>query len=65
MPYNQSLGIFIVDTITISFFLFDYVIRFATSDNKFRFAITVFNIFDLAVIIPYFVEYGLEAAGSS
>lgn len=59
-PWNAYYGLFIVDTITVAFFVFDYAVRLLTAPSKIRFVVNIFNIFDLCVIVPYFVQYGIE-----
>src|SRR3990167_10789358 len=62
-PYSQNLGIFIVDTITVAFFTFDYLVRFFTAPSMWKYFIDIFNIFDLCVIVPYVVTQILESFG--
>lgn len=62
-PYSQNLGIFIVDTLTVAFFTFDYLVRFFTAPSMWKYFIDIFNIFDLCVIVPYVVTQILESFG--
>lgn len=62
-PYDEVLGIFIVDAITVAFFSFHYLVRLFTSPVKWRFLVNVFNIFDLCVIIPFIATRIMESAG--
>ena len=57
---TQYLALTILEAITIAFFLFDYVIRLVTAPRTIRFIIDPLNIIDALVIIPYFIQLGLE-----
>lgn len=62
---SAVIGIFIVDSITVGFFVIDYLIRFTSSPLKLWFLVSLYNIFDLCVIIPYFVQVGLEGSSGT
>ena len=63
---TQKLGLFITETITIAFFVFDYVARLASCPRLFSFLVHPLNIVDVLVIIPYFIQVGVEqGVGSS
>jgi len=57
---SNEVGITVVEAITILFFLFDYVIRLVTAPRTIRFILNPLNIIDVLVIVPYFIQLGLE-----
>lgn len=59
----EATGLFVVETITIVFFCFDYFVRFFSAPVLWRFVVSPLNIADALVIVPYFVQVGLEANG--
>lgn len=51
----KTLEVFIIlDTICYSWFLFEYLVRFAMAPNRFQFLISPLNIVDLLAILPFF-----------
>jgi hypothetical protein len=58
--YSQKLGISITETITIVFFVFDYTVRIVSCPKLLRFIIHPLNIVDLLVILPFFIQIGVE-----
>jgi hypothetical protein len=51
-----------IDIISVVFFTFDYVTRFACAYNQLTFAIALFNIFDVLSFVPMYIEWIILAA---
>ncbi len=47
----------------ISWFTFEYVVRFLSSPSKFRFMTSFLNMVDFLAIVPYFVTLGINSRG--
>eukprot|EP01062_Namystynia_karyoxenos_P063070 TRINITY_DN55893_c0_g1_i1.p1 TRINITY_DN55893_c0_g1~~TRINITY_DN55893_c0_g1_i1.p1 ORF type:complete len:771 (+),score=229.70 TRINITY_DN55893_c0_g1_i1:79-2391(+) len=47
----------------VTFFTFEYVVRWVTSDECCRFPIRMFNMVDLLAIAPFYIEIALSATG--
>lgn len=62
-PYDKVW--FRLNTFVIVWFTGEYVIRFITSPQKFKFLIGALNIIDLLSILPYYVQLGLAEDDSS
>lgn len=62
-PYEKVW--FQLNTFVIVWFTGEYVIRFITSPQKFKFLIGALNIIDLLSILPYYVQLGLAEDDSS
>lgn len=62
-PYDEVW--FKLNTFVIIWFTGEYVIRFITSPQKFKFLIGALNIIDLLSILPYYVQLGLDEDDSS
>ena len=56
---------FILETIVVLFFVFDYVARLLTCKKPLRFIIHPLNIVDIVSIIPYFLELPMQISGSA
>ena len=56
---------FTIESACIAWFTLEYIIRFATSPNKWRFVLGVLNIIDLVAILPFFISFGLDGEDSN
>ena len=54
-----------IESICVSWFTIEYLIRFASCPNKFRFVYQPLNVVDLAAIVPFYVIIALEKTGTS
>ncbi|KAJ8023923.1 Potassium voltage-gated channel subfamily A member 2 [Holothuria leucospilota] len=55
---------FIIETICIIWFTFEFIVRFISSPSKLAFLKNVMNIIDLVAILPYFIQEGTVIAQS-
>lgn len=55
---------FIAESFCITWFTLEYVLRFISSPNKWRFLISVLNIIDLVAILPFFITLLLTEPGN-
>lgn len=55
---------FVTEAFCITWFTFEYVIRFVFSPNKWKFFISVLNIIDLVSIIPFYITLPMEDSGN-
>ena len=56
---------FIIETICIIWFTFEFFVRFISSPSKFQFLKNIMNIIDLVAILPYFIQVGTMVAQST
>lgn len=56
---------FIIETICIIWFTFEFIVRFISSPSKIVFLKNVMNVIDLVAILPYFIQEGTVIAQSS
>jgi len=54
-----SSPFFIIQTICISYFTIEFLLRLLSTPSYFKFMISIFNWIDLCTIVPYFVSLGL------
>ena len=57
MPHLNE-PFFIVETICIIWFTFEFIVRFASCPLKLQFLKSVMNVIDIVAIIPYFITLG-------
>jgi len=60
MNFNEPF--FIIETICIIWFTFEFLTRFAAAPNHLGFFRNVMNLIDLLAIIPYFITLGTSLA---
>ena len=53
----------ILEYICISWFTFEYIIRFLVSPRKYKFVMSPMNLIDFATILPFYIELTLSAFG--
>lgn len=56
---------FIIETICIIWFTFEFFVRFISSPSKYIFLKNIMNVIDLVAILPYFIQVGTMIAQSS
>ncbi len=56
---------FIIETICIIWFTFEFFARFVSSPSKFQFLKNIMNVIDLVAILPYFIQVGTMVAQST
>ena len=60
-----SSPFFIIQTICVSFFTIEFLLRFISTPSYFKFLLSILNWIDLGSIVPYFVFLGLVLGGKS
>ena len=61
-PVDFSDPFFVIETVCIVWFSFEFLIRFAAAPDHLVFFYDVMNIIDLLAILPYFITLGTELA---
>ena len=56
---------FMIEAVCISWFSFEYLIRFICSPNKWKFFISVLNVIDLVAILPFYITLPMEDPSGS
>ena len=51
---------FIIQTICVTYFVVEFLLRLISTPSYCRFILSIFNWFDLAAIVPYFVILGIQ-----
>eukprot|EP00112_Aurelia_sp_Birch-Aquarium-sp1_P008922 Seg1997.5 transcript_id=Seg1997.5/GoldUCD/mRNA.D3Y31 product="Potassium voltage-gated channel subfamily A member 3" protein_id=Seg1997.5/GoldUCD/D3Y31 len=54
-----------IESICVCWFSVEYLLRFVSCPNKFRFVYQPLNVIDLAAIVPFYVIIALEKTGTS
>jgi len=54
-----------METVCVSWFTLEYLLRLASCPNKFRFIYQPLNVVDLAAIVPFYVIVALERTGTN
>ncbi|CAF1389558.1 unnamed protein product [Rotaria magnacalcarata] len=57
---NFSSPFFIIQTICVSYFTIEFILRLLSAPSYNKFVLSIYNWVDLSAIIPYFVILGLE-----
>ncbi|CAF4457353.1 unnamed protein product, partial [Rotaria sp. Silwood2] len=55
-----SSPFFIIQTICVSYFTIEFILRLISTPSYYRFILSIFNWIDLSTIIPYFIFLGIE-----
>eukprot|EP00002_Diphylleia_rotans_P000193 TRINITY_DN10099_c0_g3_i19.p1 TRINITY_DN10099_c0_g3~~TRINITY_DN10099_c0_g3_i19.p1 ORF type:complete len:992 (+),score=110.20 TRINITY_DN10099_c0_g3_i19:188-3163(+) len=57
--FSQEHGesLFILESIIIAIFTFEYIVRIATCRNRLRYMLRPFNVIDIISIIPYYISF--------
>lgn len=59
---HEWSGWILIDAITSTIFMVEFLLRLLTTGKKLKFLIEPFNIFDLSSFLPFFIELAMTAA---
>ncbi|ESO03763.1 hypothetical protein HELRODRAFT_79879, partial [Helobdella robusta] len=60
LRHNYANPFYVVETICVIWFTFEFLLRLISSPSKKAFARSIMNIFDLLAILPYFVVLAMQ-----
>ncbi|CAF3710915.1 unnamed protein product [Rotaria sp. Silwood1] len=55
-----SSPFFIIQTICVSYFIIEFILRLISTPSYYKFILSIYNWLDLCAIVPYFIFLGLE-----
>ncbi|XP_028397090.1 potassium voltage-gated channel subfamily A member 2-like [Dendronephthya gigantea] len=55
---------YIIEAVCISWFTFEYIVRFISSPIKTKFVVGALNLIDLIAILPFFISFALQSSSN-